>query len=156
MRVVGLIIAVAALPAAAFPGAARAQDAPEGACETPAEEAAGVCAALHSYLQGHATGQRRHAEAAFHPDARMIWVSDGELRRRPIDEYLGGFEGEPAEDEAEQERWVETVDVTGDAAIAKIVFLYPGGRTVDYATLLRTGGEWRIIHKSFQVEPASR
>lgn len=122
-------------------------------CHEPAtEEARGVCAALGHYLQAHATGQGTHAEAAFYGDARMVWVADGELRERPIGEYIAGFRGEAPTDEARRERWVESVDIAGDAASAKIVLDYPGARIVDYMTLLRTGGEWRIIHKSFHAD----
>ena len=126
---------------------------PPKPCHEPESAAArGVCVALDHYLQAHATGQGAHAEAAFFTDARMVWVGDGEVSERPIQEYIAGFRGQPASDEARRERWVEYVDVAGDAAVAKIVLDYPGARIVDYMTLLRADGEWRIIHKSFHAE----
>lgn len=124
-------------------------------CHDPSEEERGPCVALTHYLQAHATGQRAHAEAAFFPDARMVWVTDGERRERAIADYIAGFGGEPAPDERERERWVERVEVSGAAAVATIVLDYPRARIVDFMTLLRADGEWRIIHKSFQVTPKS-
>ena len=35
------------------------------------------------------------------------------------------------------------VDVTGDAAVAKVVLDYPSARFTDYMSLLKIGGEWR-------------
>jgi hypothetical protein len=122
-------------------------------CHEPSEEHAGPCVALTHYLQAHATGQRAHAEAAFFPDARMVWVAECQRRERAIADYIAGFDGTPAPDEASRERWVERLDVTGNAAVATIVLDYPGARIVDYMTLLRAGGAWRIVHKSFQATP---
>ena len=124
-------------------------------CHDPSGEERGPCVALTHYLQAHATGQRAHAEAAFFPDARMVWVADGERRERAIADYIAGFDGEPAPDESARERWVERVEVTGAAAVATIVLDYPRARIVDFMTLLRADGEWRIIHKSFEVTPKS-
>lgn len=157
---VSVPLSLALLTLAAAPGAAHAQESAHAhghgvdrPCEAPTEaDVAGVCEALDHYLQGHATGQAAHAEAAFYEDAKMVWVADGELRERPIREYIAGFSGEPAEDEADRKRWVSDVVITGDAAVGTIVLDYPGARIVDYMTLLRTNGEWRIIHKSFHVE----
>lgn len=122
-------------------------------CHEPDEGVRGACVALTHYLQAHATGLRSHAEAAFYPEARMVWVADGERRERPIGDYIAGFDGRSAGDESERRRWVERVEVAGDAAIATIVLDYPRARIVDYMTLLRTDGEWRIIHKSFHATP---
>lgn len=79
----------------------------------------------------------------------MMWVQDGQLRIRTSAEYIGGFQGKPAADEAKRKRRVLMVDVTGDAAIAKVELDFPTGKLIDYFTLLRIGGQWKIVHKSF-------
>lgn len=145
----GLVAAALGVPGST---ALAAPALPKPCHDDASQDVRGVCQALGHYLQAHATGQGAHAQAAFYPDARMVWVADGEIRERPIGDYIAGFRGEPEADEARRERWVESVDVTGDAAVAKIVLDYPGARIVDYMTLLRTDGEWRIIHKSFHAE----
>src|SRR6476660_3850306 len=62
--------------------------------------------------------------------------------------------GKPAADEASgiRKRRIELVDVTGNAAIGKIVLDYPDAYIVDYMSLLKTNGEWRIINKIFMTE----
>ncbi len=71
----------------------------------------------------------------------------------PIREYLTWFRGEPAENEARRERWIESVDITGDAAVAKVVLDYPDRRFTDYMSLLRLDGEWKIVHKNYTMAP---
>lgn len=139
------ILALAAsLAAAAAPSYARS---PRAADE------AGVRAALQHYLDGHATGRAEHFAAAMHPEMRMFWIRDGGLAQRTQAEYVAGASGRPAGDEARRRRWIEEVDVTGDAAVAKVVLDYPQARITDYMSLLRVDGEWRIVNKTFHSQP---
>ena len=48
---------------------------------------------------------------------------------------------------------VESVDIAGNAAVAKIILDYPSVKFVDYMSLLKINGEWKIINKSFYAEP---
>jgi hypothetical protein len=116
------------------------------------DEDAAVRETLNHYLAGHATGDGAHMRLAFHPTAMLFWVQDGELRQRTSADYIAGFAGRPAADEAQRRRWIESVDVAGTAASAKIVLDYPNGRFVDYMSLLRIDGEWRIVNKIFHRE----
>lgn len=127
--------------------------APTHARTPRSDDEAAVRAALQHYLDGHATGQAAHFAAAMHPEMRMFWVRDGRLAQRTQAEYVGGVSGKPAGDEARRRRWVEEVDVTGDAAVAKVVLDYPQARITDYMSLLRVDGEWRIVNKTFYSQP---
>jgi len=117
-----------------------------------AEEAA-VRAALEHYLQGHATGDGAHFSAVFHPESKLFWVRDGQLLQRTSADYIAGAPGKPAPDEAQRKRRIVDVDVTGNAASAKIELDYPSAKLTDYMALLKIGGEWKIVNKIFTVEP---
>lgn len=147
VRVVGVVAAVSALAVTA--GAwmnARAAD-----------EAA-VRAALNHYIQGHATGDPSHMRIAFHPAARLFWSSADTLATRTSEEYISRSPGKPAADEASgvRKRRIESVDVTGNAATGKIVLDYPDAYIVDYMSLLKTNGEWKIINKIFMTQPKKK
>lgn len=146
-------ILAAALLACAAPLAAQGPAAPAPA---PASEEAAVRAALQHYLDGHATGQGAHFAAAMHPVLQMLWIRGDTLNRRTRDEYVAGSLGRPADDEAQRRRWIESIDITGTAAIAKIVLDYPSARLTDYMSLLKVDGEWRIVGKIFHAEPRAR
>ena len=125
---------------------------PASAQEAVDEEAA-VRAALQHYLLGHATGDGAHHRMVFHPEAKLFWMRDDTLNTRTSAEYIAGASGSPAADEDQRRREIAMVDVTGDAAVAKIVLDYPNALLTDYMSLLKIGGEWKIVNKIFTMEP---
>ena len=153
-----VVYATAALVAAAAPLAAQSAAAPAHApvsspARTVSAEEAAVRAALQHYLDGHATGRGEEFAAVMHPEMKMMFIREGAFTQRTSAEYIGGASGRPAADEAQRRRWIESVDVTGNAAQAKIVLDYPTARLTDYMTLLRIDGEWKIVNKIFHAEP---
>jgi len=141
-----LIVALTAFTLAAAPIVAQS---------APAEDEAGVRAALQHYLNGHATGNPEEFRQAFHPDARMTFVRDGKLVITPISEYIARAPGKPAADEAQRKRRIASIEITGTAAVGRIELDYPSAFLVDYMTLLKDNGRWVIIAKSFNSAPKS-
>ncbi|HEX8397496.1 MAG TPA: nuclear transport factor 2 family protein [Pyrinomonadaceae bacterium] len=119
---------------------------------TDAEKAAARIP-LENYLQGHATGNPEFMRKAFHTEGNLIFIREGKYSTRSFAEYINGMSGKPAPDEDKRKRWIESVDVAGNAAVGKIILDYPTGKFVDYMTLLKINGEWKIINKSFHFEP---
>jgi len=117
-----------------------------------AEEAA-VRAALENYFRGHATGQGEHFRKIFHPDSKLFAVRDGKYWQSTSEEYIARAPGKAPADEAQRKRVIESVDITGNAAMAKIVLDYPQVKFTDYMSLLKVDGEWKIINKTFHAEP---
>lgn len=115
-------------------------------------EEAGVRQALDNYIKGHATGQGEYFRKAFHPDAKLFAVRDGKYWQLTSEEYIARAAGKPADDEAQRKRSIENIDISGNAAIAKIVLDYPSVRFTDYMSLLKIDGEWKIINKTFNAE----
>ena len=120
--------------------------------EAHSEEAA-VRAALEHYLLGHATGDGAHFGIVFHPQSKLFWMRDDTLNTRTSADYIAGASGGPAEDEDQRRREIAMVDVTGDAAVAKVVLDYPTVLLTDYMSLLKIDGEWKIVNKIFTAEP---
>ena len=116
-----------------------------------AEEAA-VRAALEHYFRAHATGLGEHHRKVFHPEAKLFFINEGKFTQRTSEEYIAGSPGKPAADEAQRKRTIEMIDITGDAAVAKLVLDYPNARLTDYMSLLKIDGEWKIVNKIFTRE----
>lgn len=112
-----------------------------------------VRAPLEAYLRGHATGAEAEFRAAFHPDAELWGTRGGTLIRMTSEEYVGRASGAPAADEEQRRRWIESVEVVGDTAVAKIVLDYPNVRFTDWMTLVKIDGRWLIVNKAFLAEP---
>jgi protease I len=144
MRTTTLLVPLAA--AALLAGAAdlRARGADEAA----------VRQTVQHYFDG---GRNRDSVAlrkAFHPEARMLFVRDGQLVRVPIGEYIARVAAdrlEPGEVDSTKRR-VSSVDVTGDAAIARLELERPDALLTDYMSLLRVNGRWVIVNKIFTRE----
>jgi hypothetical protein len=120
--------------------------------QNPEEAAARV--PLENYIKGHATGQADYMRKAFHPDARLQFYREGKYQTRSLEEYLAGFKGgTPAPDEAQRKRRIESIDLSGNAGVAKIVLDYPSVKFIDYMSLLKVGDEWKIVNKVFYAEP---
>jgi hypothetical protein len=105
------------------------------------------------YFQGHATGNGEPWRVAFHPESKLFWVKDGQLAQRTSAEFIAGATGQPAPDEAKRKRRVLSVDVSNDAAVAKVDLDYPGRHLVDYLSLLKVDGRWKIVNKIFTTMP---
>ncbi len=106
---------------------------------------------LQHYLQAHVTGNPEHLKKAFHPEAKLLFVREGKLAQMTLDDYGKRFSGKPAEDEAQRRRKIESIEIDGNAAMARITFDYPATFTTDFMLLLKLDGEWRIVQKSFYV-----
>ena len=147
------LIIAAALAAALSATPVSAQDAwrahpPEVQAVDPA-----VRAPLEAYLRGHATGRSEDFRPAFHPDAQLWGMRNGTLIRMTAEQYISRASGAPPADEAQRHRWIESIDITGDTAVARIVLDYPTVRFTDYMALSRIDGRWVIVNKMFQAEP---
>lgn len=119
------------------------------------DEDSAVRVPLQNYIKGHETGDGEFFRKAFHTEGSMVWVRDGKFTTRSFTEYIAGAAGKPADDEDKRKRQIESVDIAGTAASAKIILDYPTVRFVDYMTLLKINGEWRIVSKVFYAEPKS-
>lgn len=108
---------------------------------------------LENYLKGHATGEGEFFKKAFHTEGNMVWIRDGKFTTRSFAEYIAGASGKPPSDEAKRKRSIEGIDIAGNAASAKIILDYPSVRFVDFMTLLKIDGEWKIVSKVFYAEP---
>ncbi len=113
---------------------ARAQD-------TASEEEA-IRAAVAHYFQGHATGDGSHFEQVFHPASMLFWVRDGQFNQRTSEAYIAGAPGKPADDEAQRQRRIALIDITGNAAVVKVQLDYPSALITDYFSLLKNEGQW--------------
>jgi hypothetical protein len=111
---------------------------------------------LENYIKGQATGDGEYIKKAFHTEGNLIFIREGKYTTRSFAEYIAGMSGKPAADEAKRNRWIDSVDIAGNAATARIILDYPTTRFVDYMALLKIKGEWKIVNKSFHAEPKTK
>lgn len=111
---------------------------------------------LENYLKAHVTGNGDFIRQAFHRDAKIMSFRDNKFNQLTVEEFAARFTGKPAIDEASRKRSIENINITGNAAAAKIVLDYPTIKFTDYMSLLKIDGEWKIVNKSFYAEPKNQ
>ena len=121
-----------------------------------ADEAA-IRQTVQYYFDGGKNRDSLTLRKAFHPDARMLFARDGKLVVVPIGEYIARVGSEPLKpgEVDSTERKVVSVDVVGDAAVAKLALKRPNAHLTDYMSLLKVDGRWLIVNKIFTRETRS-
>jgi hypothetical protein len=119
-------------------------------------EAAAARIPLENYINAHATGNPEYIRKAFFPEAKIMAFRDGKLLNLSVEEFASRFSGKPAADESQRKRRIDSLNITGNAGVARIVLDYPDTTLTDYMSLLKVGGEWKIINKVFYGEPKAK
>jgi metallo-beta-lactamase class B len=121
--------------------AAEAQDTPRDAIEL--------------YFRAHASGEGDFIRQAFIADAKIEFVEDGRIKQWTREEFAARFQG-PANDEYGRVRRVEHLDITGTAASAVLSLDYPQVLFSDHLSLLKIGGQWKVVNKVFSADRRNR
>jgi hypothetical protein len=105
---------------------------------------------FESYLGADADGIAN----AFHSETRLFSVDQGALSKVALADWLPSLrERQKNGDIRQAETSIGLVDVTGDAALAKVTIRFPKFAFTDYLSLLMIEGTWRIIGKIYTVQP---
>ena len=107
--------------------------------------------AIESYFKAHALGNAEFITQAFTPEAKIQFVEGDQRKEWTRDEFATRFQ-QPAADEYRRVRRIQRLDVSGTAASAVLTLNYPQVLFTDYVSLLKTGGEWKIVSKVFSAE----
>jgi hypothetical protein len=107
-----------------------------------------IAKTVQSYIEGAKSGRGADMQSAFHPDATIFGFSDGEIFAGPIQKLFDAVSDEtPAS--ALQARLVSIDIVDTIAAVRVELENWNGYRYTDFFTLLKAGGEWKILNKAF-------
>src|SRR5688572_11902733 len=103
------------------------------------------------YFRGHATANADTMRAAFLPTAHIEGIRNGVFTSWTVDQYVAGFRGMPAPDEATRIRVIDIVDRSGTAAMAKATLKHGATTFTDYFVLLKSEGKWLIANKVYHA-----
>ena len=119
--------------------------------KTTPDESSAVRATVKDYIEAYYAGDARRLEQTLHPHY-LKHVIQGSL---PMTEKTGvqmlqdiRIEGPSAVPEPDQTADITVLDVSGDMASAKLVT----PRWVDYLTLFKSDGQWKILSVVQQMD----
>ncbi len=106
-------------------------------------------AVLNDYMLGGTERDADRLVSAFHEQAMMKYIRDGEYAEVNAKEFFGG--GKPGEP-LKRTNEIVNIDITGHVAMAKLRLRYDDKQFTDYMTLMKVDGAWTIINKTFYLE----
>lgn len=112
-----------------------------------------VRAVIDQYFRGHATASADEMRKAFMPTAHIEGIRSGKFVSWTVEEYCANFKGKPAADEASRTRTIDSVDVSGTAAMVKATLVHGATTFTDYFVLLKDNGAWKIANKVYSSRP---
>ena len=120
---------------------------------TQSSDEQAVRAVINQYFRGHATASPEEMRKAFMPTAHIEGIRSGRFVSWTVEDYCANFKGAPAADEASRKRTIDSLDVSGTAAMVKATLVHGATTFTDYFVLLKDKGEWRIANKVYSSRP---
>ncbi len=105
--------------------------------------------AVRACLENYMSGQGDRVERAFHPSATMKYIDaqTKDFKDVPIAEFIARVKSNTSKIERKIE--IVSMNLEGNAALAKIRIETDKAILFDYMNLLKINGEWKIVSKIF-------
>jgi hypothetical protein len=111
---------------------------------------------VQHYLHGLKHNDVESLKKAFYPEAKLFFVGkDKQLGQLTQEQWYKGFAASAGKEE-KGDLQITSVDITGDAASVKVEEVYDRSKYIDYLSLLKFNGEWKIVNKIYTVEQIKR
>lgn len=150
----GLLVAAVFAVESQVPGV---RSAPAGTVPAySSDDEADVRAVARAYLDGLLDGDVRTLQSAFEPDARFEGSVGGTLVEMSFEDWAESRRGKRMRPVEDYRHSIEGVLIAGDAAVVRTDIDWPDTYFVDYLSLLRIDGEWKIVNKTWTQWPSPR
>ena len=107
-------------------------------------------AACNAYLDGGTKGDSLLFSRAFYPGGQMNYMRNDTLFTVSLKDFMARARNNGVK--TNRETKIESIQVFGDAAVAKLTIEYPGFYFHDIMGLLKTREGWKIVSKIFYRE----
>ncbi|MCG8604779.1 nuclear transport factor 2 family protein, partial [bacterium] len=104
-----------------------------------------ITSILNDFIEGANSKDLTRLRSAFAKEAAVMFVRDEALVPIELEDF---FKNVTAGDVI-VERQVLVIDTFGNAAQAKVESVFPDGVAIDYLSLLKFDGRWKIVNKIF-------
>ncbi len=118
--------------------------------QTPQEEIDAVKTVCNYYIDGGTNGDSVTFSKAFSPTGLMQYMRNDTLKIVSLKDFMAGNKNSGKKQDRKSK--IESVEVYGNAATAKITIEYPTFYFHDIMSLLKTKDGWKIVSKIFYRE----
>jgi putative lumazine-binding protein len=120
--------------------------------QAPTPDETAVRQVVTTYLHGLKFNDIRDFKATFWPNALLLFTDrQGNLGQLTQEAWYGGFTASAGKEEAGTLR-IAAIDVVRTIASVKVIEDYPTSRYIDFISLVKFGGEWKIVNKIYTSE----
>ncbi|MFQ5443036.1 MAG: nuclear transport factor 2 family protein [Nitrospinales bacterium] len=114
-----------------------------------------IAKVIQRYIDGAKSGRGGDMKPAFHKDATIFGYVGADLFAGPIQQlFTWNDENGPA---TGLQAWIASIDLIDTAATVRLELdNWTGYRFTDLFTLLKVGGEWKIMNKVFHLHPPEK
>jgi hypothetical protein len=118
---------------------------------TISTERAEIEQVVQLYIDGASKGDAAKLKEAFHAEAWMFGSVGGERYDIPIDQMIEMTTSQPLDSDGSFRARVTAVEQIGEAAMARVEEdgCWGGLSFVDFFTLAKIDGSWKIVNKTF-------
>jgi hypothetical protein len=116
-----------------------------------ANERAAIEDAVRLYIDGVSKGDAGKLKEAFHDEAWMFGSLGGQRADMPIGQLIEMAVSQPLDSDGSFRARISDVEQVGDAATARVEEdgCWGGVSFVDFFTLAKIDGAWKIVNKTF-------
>lgn len=118
--------------------------------QTPEQEIEAVKTVCNYYLEGGTNGDSVMFSKAFSPTGQMQFMRRDTLQIVSLKDFMARMPNDGKKQDRSTK--IETVQVFGNAAVAKLTIEYPTFYFHDIMSLLKTKEGWKIVGKIFSRE----
>ena len=105
---------------------------------------------IQDYFQGYQLADVNLIQNAFHPDTKLLSVSNGKMEITEMKDWLVGLNDRRLRGDIRTGKLkIESIDVTDEAASVKLNILFQAFEFTDYLSLLKIDGRWIIVGKIY-------
>ena len=111
-----------------------------------------IAETVQHYIDGAKSGRGADMKPAFHQDATIFGHAGASMMAGPIQQLFDGIDQNPGATELQAR--IASIDVINTIATVRLELdNWSGKRYTDMFTLLKAGGEWKIMNKVFHLHP---
>ena len=120
--------------------------------EKRARDEEAVKETVQRYFDGIMQYDAEALREAFHPEARLMASLPKGLYHAPFEQWVQFTERAAPQDLTGYKNTIVSIDIAGNAAVAKTDLEWPTVHYVDYLSLLKIDEEWKIVNKIWHQE----
>lgn len=108
---------------------------------------------IQTYVDGYLNAEKKLVKKSFYSETRLYSVDDDKIEKLEMEDWIKNLDDRKSRGDIRNAKFeVKFVDISDDAAVAKILLTFEKYQSTDYLSLLNIKGDWIIVGKIYSVK----